>query len=52
MHTQFKSFVSLLLRYPLPILGNVLGLSVALAAFLIITIEVQSHRTYDELSSL
>ena len=47
MHTQFRSFISLLRRYPLPIVGNLLGMSVALAAFLIIMMEVQFHRTYD-----
>ncbi|MDE7378328.1 MAG: ABC transporter permease, partial [Paraprevotella sp.] len=47
MHTQLKSFISLLRRYPLPMIGNISGVAVALAAFLIIMMEVQFHRTYD-----
>lgn len=47
MNIQFKSFIHLLRRYPLPILGNVLGLAVALAVFLIISMEVAYNKGYD-----
>lgn len=47
MHTQLKSFISLLRRYPLPIIGNISGVAIALTAFLIIMMEVQFHWTYD-----
>lgn len=47
MNTQFKSFVYLLRRYPLPLVGNILGLAVGLAVFLIISMEVAYNRGYD-----
>lgn len=47
MHTQFNSFTQLLRRYPLPLLGNVLGLAVALAVFIIISMEVEYNHSYD-----
>ncbi|MDE7377339.1 MAG: ABC transporter permease [Paraprevotella sp.] len=47
MNIQFKNFSHLLRRYPLPILGNVLGLAVALTVFLIISMEVTYNNGYD-----
>lgn len=48
MNIQFKSFVHLLRRYPAPILGNVLGLAVAIAVFIIISMETEYNRSYDK----
>ena len=47
MNIQYKNFIHLLRRYPLPMLGNILGLAVALAVFLIISMEVTYNRNYD-----
>lgn len=47
MNIQFKSFIHLLHCYPLPVLGNILGLAVAIAAFIIISMEVDYNRSFD-----